>query len=150
MFIMSIDKLSKEKLGLTIAAITLGAVALNGCSNDAGTPEGERTHNADVTSLVVDKGANLRQEPMTGVDSDADGSTNVADTFGEKTTLTTPSGVNEMDPDNDNNGNWIGINATDLPKTMQTIKEVQNDEDGVLWVNDKNISVIVSNSPEQK
>lgn len=147
---MSIDKLSKEKLGLTIAAITLGAAALSGCSNDAGAAEGKRTHNADVTSLVVDEGANLRQEPMTGVDSNADGSTNVADTFGEKTTLTTPNGVNEMNPDNDNNGNWIGINVADLPKTMQTIEGVQNDKDGVLWVNDKNVSVIVSNSPEQK
>jgi len=149
---MSKDMLRRtlEKPIAAATAVAFGAVALNGCSTAAGKPDGERTHNTDVTSFVVNKGANLRQEPMTGVDSNADGSTNVADTFDEKTTLTTPNGVNEMDPDNDNDGNWVGINVTDLPKTMQTIEAVQNDKDGVLWVNDKNISVIVSNSPEQK
>jgi len=84
-----------------------------------------------ITSITIDKGANLRSDPADG-DDDA-GMTNLIKTTNETIRV---KADNDITVSQDINGTWYGVPAESLNRVDPDLK-VKGNSDGYIYVNDQ-------------
>ncbi|MEP7205101.1 MAG: hypothetical protein ABI716_02820 [Candidatus Saccharibacteria bacterium] len=112
-----------------LAAIgALATVVLTGCSD---TPKDYGEKNPKVSSVSLDNGARIRNDPFVGSSPEFDSLIRTVDlnNLANSIDIPTPGGVYEQ---RDANGEWYGIPAADFPAGS----EMKDDSDGIVWVND--------------
>lgn len=137
----------RGRITLGVGTVAL-AVATTGVLISQNPAETGRSHpvyelgdsNPYISSLTIDEGARLRQDPF--VVEDAAGWTNLIGTTDEVVTVNIISGVDKIyvvrNVSGDRTGDWYGITAASLSDLELPDYD---DSDGILWVNEQKASV---------
>ena len=119
-------------IGLGAAAIVAGGIGLNHLANSY--REGNVTDapkDSSITELFIQDGAKLRSDADVGNKDFSNELDRVDLGDAEHIVLPTENGVHIT---SDENGTWYGVEADDLTSVLDV--NVEDDEDGIIWVND--------------
>ena len=119
------------------AAIAFGSVAsLGNQSNEVQSGNiSQAEFNTTISSVTLEDGANLRSDPFVQ-DKDMSNRLDQLDLGDTKDiVITTEDGVQISE---DEDGTWYGIKADNLTELLDV--DVENDKDGIVWVNEDRAS----------
>ena len=123
-------------IGLGAAAIVAGGIGLNHQSNEVNAGNvSDAELNPGITSITLEDEANLRSDPH-AQNKDFSNRLDQVD-LGDSKHVVIPTEDGAYVTQNEN-GTWYGIKADDLTGVLDV--NVENDKDGIVWINDDRAS----------